>query len=157
MLSFKQFCIEVLDKASELKVIKHTEKTFRCKAIINNRDIEFRLDKWPHDITLEDEKRYTPWNFTFVELNDDYRDGETYDKTGSGSEFEVFASAKKFLELGIDAVSPEVILFEADKTKGLSRTKLYKRFVQRWQPAGYRYRESNIKDDEVDYYSFVKN
>lgn len=147
MTTFKQFIAEILDKPAQLKTVRDGDLWYRARAEIGGRELEFRLDRWPID--------RDHWNFTFVELSDDYEDGETYDATGKGSELAVFATAKKFLENAIKTHHPKIIHFESEKSSG-SRDKLYKRFVERWHLPGYTYRKF-AEDDDVTYHGFVED
>jgi hypothetical protein len=154
-MKFKEFLLtEILDKPAKLEVYRDTDRTYRAKADINDRHLDFRLDRWPDQ---------GKWNFTFVEVDktgDEDSDlwdeeGETYDATGRGNEFVIFATAKAFIEDAIKVKSPNVIYFEADKMKGPNRAKLYNRFVQRWQPPGYKHRKVHT-DKNTDYHAFVE-
>lgn len=140
---------ELLNKATPLTVLKDSDKSYKAKATFGNREIEFRFSKWPPP----NDNR---WNFTFVELGDEDEDEDgTYKATGSGNELAVFATAKRFLEIAIAKYQPKVVYFEADKTQGSSRAKLYKRFTERWAPPGYKHR---IMADEKDaiYHAYVE-
>ena len=139
---------EILDKPVKLNVVKHDPgKSYKARGTFGDREIEFKLNSWATD--------REHWNFTFVELGDDYTDGETFDATGKGSELAIFASAKAFLEDAIKVNNPGIIHFESEKATG-SRDKLYKRFVARWKPAGYTYREFADHSD-VRYHGFVRD
>lgn len=147
---------EILDKAAPLTTVRDNERNLVASSIIGGRKIEFRFAGWP----LPNVGKY---NFTFVQVAGDdeedddlYSDGETYDKTGRGGELAVFATAKKFLEDAIAKKKPLVIYFEADKSQGESRAKLYDRFVKRWQPVGYRYRKLH-NDKDTDFHAFIEN
>lgn len=133
---------ELSNSPSSIDIFKNTERHFYGRSTINDRQLLFKLDRWPYD---SDEK----WNFVFIELDDDedeYGDG-TFKKTGSGKEFEVFATVKAFLEMAIREKKPDVVFFEASKTEGLSRAKLYASLVKRWIPSNYIHK---IVGDEAD-------
>ena len=141
---------EILDKPIELKIIRDTDRAYQADAEINGRIIRFKFNKRPNENT---------WGFTFVELSDfdnPYGPYETYKATGNGGQIAVFATAKKFLEDAIKKHSPDAVYFEADKTRGASRSKLYNRFVTRWHPVGYTH-EIVEPNDHVDYHAFVKD
>ena len=137
---------EILDRPMSIKIIQQTPKSYRGIIEIGERQIEFRFSAWPEP---------GKWNFTFVELDDEFRDGETFGATGRGNELQIFASAKKFLEDAIKLYSPKAVYFEADKSGKDSRASLYDRFVKRWQPEGYRHRKV-FADDTQDYHAFVE-
>jgi hypothetical protein len=144
---------EILNTNTTLTVVKDTEKSYRAKAKFGEREIEFRMDKWPE---------HGKWNFTFVQLGDEEdddrynEDGETYDATGDGDQLAIFAAAKNFLEGALKKLKPVAVFFEADKIKGQSRAKLYNRFVQRWKLSGYTYRKVDA-DAFADYHAFVED
>lgn len=68
-------------------------------------------------------------------------DSSGYHLSGKGGELKIFAAAKKILTDIIKERNPSVISFEADKTTGNSRDRLYRRFLQRWTPPGYEFKE----------------
>jgi hypothetical protein len=147
---------EILNTNTTLTVVKDNGKSYRARAKFGGREIEFRMDRWPDD---------SKWNFTFVQLGDgeddedDDRyneDGETYDATGDGDQLAIFAAAKKFLEDALKMLKPSVVFFEADKTKGPSRAKLYNRFIKRWKLNGYTYRKVD-GDAFADYHAFIED
>jgi hypothetical protein len=146
---------EVLDDAAPLKTGRTGDRTYRASAEIGGRTIEFRMDRWGQPVEV-DGRTLMPWNFTFVELGDEHPQGETYAGTGRGGEFRVFATAKAFLEKAVWDREPGVIYFEADKTGGGGRGRLYQRLVRRWHPPGYSYRLVDT-DKHADYHSFVRN
>ena len=140
--------LEVLDKPLDVKIFKNTDRSYYGQSIINDRKIVFALDRWPE---------VGKWNFTFYQLNADgnenYDEG-LYNKTGSGKEFAVFATAKVFLEAAIKEKKPVMIHFDASTTEGSSRAKLYKRFTERWQPVGYVHRIVHV-NQEAEYHAFI--
>lgn len=150
---------ELFNKAADIVLKTQNSGSIYAKVDIGGRELGFKLGKWPKDSS--DPK--SNWTFTFVEYGDEdeddefdlYDEGETYNVTGSGNEFEVFATAKKFLELAIKKVKPDVIHFEADKTFGENRAKLYTRMIKRWSPPGYHHEIHPT--EESDYYKFIKN
>lgn len=140
---------EILDKPTPLQTTRENEKVWAARATFGDREIEFKLGKWP---APNDNK----WNFYFVELGEEHEDGETFNATGKGNELAVFATAKKFLEMSIQKYKPNVIYFEADKSKGGSRAQLYRKFAKRWAPPGYTH--AIVHDDEhADYHAFIEN
>lgn len=144
-----QLVLEILDKPTPFQITKNTEKAFWAKSTINGRIIAFKFGKWAGA---------NKWAFSFVQLGDDEDefDEGTFDATGSGKELEVFATAKAFLEAAIKEKKPDVVYFEASKTEGPSRAKLYKKFTSRWSPPGYKHRIVNA-DKDTDYHAYIQN
>lgn len=140
---------EILDRPSELRVVKDTDRSYQADATIAGRDVRFKFTRWPGE-------QKGNWTLTFVQLDELHPDGETYRATGDGGELAVFASAKKFLEDAMAKHDPDAVYFEADKTAGESRAKLYKRFISRWHPPGYEH-ELVADDGHTDYHRFVKD
>lgn len=140
---------EILDTSTPLQSTKETDKVWTAQGKFGDREIEFKFAKWP-------EPNIGRWNFTFTELGDEHEDGETFDATGKGNEFAIFATAKKFLEQAIAKYKPMVVYFEADKSTGDARASLYKRFTKRWVPNGYKHRIVH-SEKGTDYHAYIEN
>lgn len=154
-MRFKDFLLEIGNNPIELKVTRDTEKSYRAKAIFGDREIEFRFNK---DIGFNDtkaDKIKNKWFLTFVELGEHHKNGETLNATGKGNEIAIFSTVKRFLDDSIAKFNPNVIYFEADKTKNDSRASLYKRFGKR-PPPGYKFRTIN-SDNSSDINAYIKN
>lgn len=139
---------EIVDKPAKFNITKNDENSYHASAEIGDRVIQLKLKRW----RVKDND--TRWGFDFSQESKD-GDDESYELTGSGNEFQVFATAKAFLEDAIQKKKPDVVYFEADKTRGESRARLYNRFTQRWQPKGYKHRIIATFDD-TDYHAFIE-
>lgn len=161
MLTFKNFLSEITDKPAELIWKLKSEKYLKAIATIGERKILFSLGRWPQH-TADIAKNITNYGLTFSELDEDDEDDGTYDATGSGNEFQVFATVKAFLLECLKIAQPSAIHFEADKTSysfrtsRQSRVSLYKKFGKRWHPDGYHF-ELIANTEESEYFAYVKD
>lgn len=136
--------LELLDKAKGFEVLKNTKELYKASFMSNNRAIIFTAGIAPG----------SPdgfWSVDFVE-----HDGEktTHKATGSGGEFEVFATIKVIMKAFIDEKQPKVIDFSAEKD-GTSRANLYTRMIKKFKAPGYK-ADVNKNTDYRVYYTLVK-
>jgi hypothetical protein len=114
---------EVFDSNVPGKVVKKTASSFITKATIGNRDIKFQAAGHAGD-----------WEVDFIEQSP--KRGDTFGKSGSGNELQVFSFVIESLELFISLYSPAQVMFTSDKSD-TNRTKLYKRMSKRVKIPGY--------------------
>lgn len=114
---------EVFDSNVPGKVVKQTSSSFITKATIGNRDIKFQAAG--HD---------SDWEVDFIEQSPTR--GDTFSKTGSGNELQVFSFVIESLKLFISLYSPDQVAFTSDKSDG-NRSQLYARMGRKVKIPGY--------------------
>ena len=132
-----QEIFESLDSKINYEVTKETNKWFVTRAKINNRyiEVDFVLDR-PED---------SAWYIEFLEYKIEDGDGSgtvsgngTSKLTNSGSELKVFSLVLQSFTEFIQRYHPLEISFTSEKENS-SRTKLYKRFIDRYaKKLGYK-------------------
>lgn len=132
---------EILNKKIDYEVIHETSGMFKTSAIIGNRTIIF--------IAIEEEPGN--WELSFGEKISNGK--TTYDKTGSGSELEVFSMVKSSIEEFIQRYSPPTMFFTADKdqvdTEVNVRSAVYDRLIKRFNIPGYKYTRLQTKTHDL--------
>lgn len=119
----------------------HGGNVLQITAKIGDRKIQFYGDS-----NIDDKKSY--WDIGFTEEKSDKR--HTYELTGSGNEFAVFAFIKQCMEILIDKHHPDIIHFTADKTSGSNRAKLYEKLLRK-NLKGYNLRVSDDGSRQVKF------
>lgn len=113
---------EAFDSDVKGKLIKRTNDLFITQATIGNRIIRFQADYYNGE-----------WGIAFVEKGPK---GDTFGKSGSGKEMQVFSFVIESLRLLIAIYTPETIYFTSDKSD-TNRSKLYRRIAARIKLPGY--------------------
>lgn len=135
---------EALNKAVPFEVTHVSDTSFIANFTVANRNLQFSADR--------DGKK--TWELVFSEMKrtkDEYGSfylKHTFNKTGSGGEFEVFATLKAIIEKFISVKKPEVMYFSSDK-EDVSRATLYHALSRRFKPAGYKF---VLNPDNIDVY-----
>lgn len=114
---------EVFDSNVPGKVVKRTNSSFITKATIGNRDIKFHASGYEGD-----------WEVDFVEQSP--TKGDTFGKSGSGNELQVFSFVIESLKLFISTYQPQQVMFTSDKSDA-NRSKLYATMAKRVKIPGY--------------------
>lgn len=128
---------EILDKPLPWKLMFSGSEEWQA-SIQLDRDSEIRF-------MAHTEERGGPWFIAFSENWED--EGEklsTYEKTGRGKQFEIFATLKEVVAAFLKDKKPEVMKYEADKDSR-SRAAVYKRLFTKHLP-GYK-----LTKDEKEY------
>jgi len=117
---------EILNRKVDYEVTSKTDVLFRAKAEIGNREIIFEAKY---------DKQGKFWDIGFKERNDD---GITYDTSGSGNEFEVFAMVKDCITEMIAHYKPDTLIFSADMGGDYdTRADVYERLMKKFKVPGY--------------------
>lgn len=120
----------------------HGGNVLQIAAKIGDRKIQFHGESVLHD-------KKTHWEINFSEEKADKK--HTYELTGSGNEFAVFAFIKQCMEILINKHHPDTIYFTADKADGESRAKLYEKLLRK-NLKGYNLR---VNDDGSRQIKFI--
>lgn len=139
---------ELLDKALPFDVKINDEVYFYVEFTVGDRKITFTGENEAADINYDDGE----WSVSFAELKNGR---QSYDKTGSGNEIQVFATLKSIFQQFIKDRDPEVITFSADKKDG-NRAKLYARMFKKNLPSGWELQSEPGADYEPVYFMMVK-
>lgn len=136
---------ELLNKVLKYETTEDTPNFFQAEFVSNGRIISFAFDhqfKYD-DLAIDADPEYKgDWSCEFNERS--LSKGNTrHDVTGSGGEFEVFATLKAILKEFFAKHKPNSIIFDADKGEG-SRANLYQKLFTKGLPAGYELK----RDDE---------
>ena len=130
---------EILDKPLPWKLMFSGSEEWQASIKLDSAS-EIRF-------TAHTEKEDGPWFISFSEnWEDEGKELSTYDKTGRGREFSIFASLKEVIFAFLKAKNPAVIKYEADKVDH-SRASVYKRLFIKHLP-GYKL----TNDDEGQRY-----
>lgn len=123
---------EIMDRVLPFKVLDSTKQRFLATFEAGGRTISFQADH-------EDENR---WTMGFGEKRAD--GSEDYSKTGSGKEFEVFATIRALIKRFIKERDPVGIRFTADHADG-NRAGVYAKMLKKNVPPGW---EIDIQSEE---------
>lgn len=138
VLTFKEFLNEILDSTPEMKYRRISDTdTYTLK--LENATVIFYV-LWVTPTSAE---------FYFKD------DTGSVELTGKGNELKVFSAAKQILTDVIKKA--DLITFEADKSGGETRANLYRRFIERWKPPGFKFREISDKHSSNFYIQRNKN
>jgi len=124
---------ESFDSDVKGRVLKSTSNIFVTAAQIGSRIIRFTAASDYAGV----------WDVVFIEKSEL---GDTFGKSGSGNELQVFSFIINSLKFFISKYSPDIITFTADKGDS-NRASLYTRLVQRIKEPGYHL--ENIETDET--------
>lgn len=132
---------EILDNAAPFEVDQEqTADRFLAHFTAGKREIVFNAID--HD---------GAWNISFMEVveyktksGNTFKD-LTYDMTGSGKEFDVFATLKAIMSRFIKDKDPKTITFSARKNDSSARSNVYAKLFKKHMPPGWR-----IDQDEDD-------
>lgn len=128
-------------KLAELVTEVLNSRNLDIKQTSNDRDMQ----RWILNLGERQIRFVAKWHGKDV-MDFYFLDNESgYELSGKGDELKVFAAAKQILLDIIKERDPAVINFEADKKSGNNRARLYKKFLDRWTPPGYRFKE--LTDD----------
>ncbi|WP_407304126.1 hypothetical protein [Acinetobacter sp.] len=128
----KESLSEALDKPLPYKVTNKSKTTFQATFIVGKRKILFEADQI--SVALD------AWVVSFYELGN--ASTSISKKTGSGNEFEVFATIKKIIEDFIEEFNPRELRIDSFKGEA-NRGKLYSRMLKKNLPIGW-----NIEKDD---------
>lgn len=148
-MNFKLF-LEALDSKSKYEIVRHDRHEFVTRINISDRTLQF-------DAVYDEDKEV--WDVVFSKVSYDNvhkRELHSYDKTGSGAEFQVFAFVKDSLLRFIDNYTPEHVEFTSEKADG-NRTKLYQRMVKRFMPKDYTLDVDAYSHASSDSFSFTRD
>lgn len=120
----KDFITEVFNSDVPGKVIKSTNTHFVTRATIGDRDIKF---------TAVGESG--EWEIGFVEHS--AKASNTFSKTGSGNELQVFSFVIESIKLFLSQYSPDAAVFTSDKSD-VNRSALYAKMAKRIKVPGYK-------------------
>lgn len=144
MLTFKKYLTEILDSKTELKLVRET-----------NRSMLHELDLGNGNIITFVTAAYDPewWKFYFK--GEDADGNETFDLTGKGDQFKIFAASKQILNHLIQKHAPKKIEIEGMKSAGSSkRSDLYRKFLAKYTPPQYKVEE--IETPQTVYFNLVR-
>jgi hypothetical protein len=113
------------------KVVRKSNDLFVTQATIGNRDIKFTAAS---DSGPEKSDSLNNWEIDFRETSQTR--GDTYGKSGSGNELQVFSFIIESIKLFISMYAPDSISFTSDKSDR-SRSTLYARMANRIKIPGY--------------------
>jgi hypothetical protein len=137
---------EILGKPTEYKITLSTDKFFTAEFSSGTRRIRFNATRLRGG-------NGGVWEVDFAELtkNANGSEYENTKKTGSGNEFEVFATVKALITTFIEKYSPAQLNLDSSKAEG-NRAKLYQKLIAKNLPAGWK-----IERDEShpSYITFV--
>lgn len=140
MLKFSQYIAEAFDKPYKVTLKKEASDMYMSKVKLpDGSDLVILFTS----VEFDDDPL---WNIVFD------RNGST-DVTGEGDQMRVFATVLDATKKFIKKEKPAQVRFSASKEKGVSRTNLYKRLINRFADSlGYKVSEiSSDKDDDVFY------
>ena len=139
---------EILSKTLPFTIDEKTKEFFSAEFESNNRTIKFRAS-----LELNDDEQ----DFWEIEFAERVRDREHHSLSGSGGEFEVFATLKKIIETFIKEYKPKAVTFSADKTEP-SRVSAYERMFTRFKVPGYTFAKDTDKSQtHYQHYKLTKN
>lgn len=127
-MKIKDVLTEIFNSDVAGQVIRKTANSFVTKATIGDRDIKFQASGADGD-----------WECDFIEQSSK---GDTFKKTGSGNELQVFSFVIESIKLFIASYSPDQLIFTSDKSDG-NRTKLYSNMSRRVKIPGYTIRQES--------------
>lgn len=135
MITFKEFIVEIMDKALPYKSATLKQGIFRVRFMVGEDEIVFEAEneELRHMGEEDDEGK---WMILFGKKQQGKRD-LSFNLTNKGSEFEVFATLKKIIAEFIEKCDPKVIQFSADKDEP-TRARLYQRMFAKNMPAGWK-------------------
>lgn len=133
---------EVFNSDVKGKVIKRTNNSFITKATIGDRDIKFQAAGNDGD-----------WEVDFIEQSSK---GDTFSKTGSGNELQVFSFVIESLQTFISMYAPAQVAFTSDKSDG-NRSKLYNRMAKRINIPGYHIEHSDRGPAGYDIFKIIRD
>lgn len=116
---------EALDKPLPYTVTNKTSKFFDARFKAGDRWIDFTAQLYP---------KGEYWEITFEEQMER---NSTTKATGSGNEFQVFATVKAIIEKFIEEYQPTRLTIDSFKGEA-NRTKLYNRMIAKNLPAGWK-------------------
>ena len=123
---------EILGKPLDYKIAEQTKSFYQVEFTAGKREIRFIAQNESLEYGDEDDGEW------MIEFGETTSDGSVaHGKTGSGNEFEVFATLKSILVDFIEKRNPTAILFSADKDKKNNRARVYAKMFQKNLPAGW--------------------
>ncbi len=133
---------EVFNSDVKGRVVKRTNSSFITRATIGNRDIKFQAVGHEAD-----------WEVDFIEQSSK---GDTFSKSGSGNELQVFSFVIESLQLFISMYAPDQVAFTSDKSDG-NRSKLYARMAKRVSIPGYHVEHSDRGPAGYDIFKIIRD
>jgi len=122
-MKIKEVLSEVFNSNVRATLVKNNANAFIVKAEIGNRIIKFTAAGGSGD-----------WEIDFVEQSPEK--GDTFGKTGSGNELQVFSFVIDCIKEVIAIHQPDRVSFTSDKSD-VNRTKLYARIGKKVKIPGY--------------------
>jgi hypothetical protein len=141
VLTFKEFLNELLDTKLDLEEVPVRKGHQQWKLKLGDDQVVHFYVVW-----------VTPKSIDFF-----FKDEKgSVELTGKGNELKVFGAAKQILT-DLLKNKPDLITFEADKSSGETRANLYRRFIERWKPSGYKFSEISDKHSSNFYLKRIKS
>jgi hypothetical protein len=116
---------EILNRSVDYEVVRATGGMFKTHAVINQREITFTAE----------EEQPGEWLISFKER--DQQGVDTYGKTGSGGELQVFSMVKNSISEFVSRYQPDVMSFTSEHDQGDNRSGLYAALLSRFKLPGY--------------------
>jgi hypothetical protein len=146
--------LEVLNQPVDFIITKNTEKNLTAKFVIDDKRITFTANRIVIPSFVEDGKMdVDEWEIQFYEISGGK--APSYDKTGTGKEFQVFATIKKILEYLIKEKDVKALVFTATE-KEKSRVRVYGTMLKRFKPAGFKIETGEDDWIEGTYFKLVR-
>lgn len=145
---------EILNKALPFNIDDNSEGVFAASFKAGKREIKF----FAQNEGAQDGYDEGVWDIVFGEkiIDDAGLEKLSYEKTGGGKEFAVFATLKAILEKFIKACNPEIIEFSAEKTDGANRANAYARMFKKNLPKGWSLQRDDGPAHSPVYFMMVK-
>ena len=134
---------EVFDSDVNGKVVRKTNNSFITKATVGERDIKFQAMGADGD-----------WECDFIEQSP--TKGDTFGKSGSGNELQVFSFVIESLKLFISMYAPDQVMFTSDKSDG-NRSQLYARMARRVKIPGYHIEQGDRGAAGYDVFKIIRD
>ena len=135
---------ESLDKPLPFQITSNNEAEFQVEFQAGDRMIRFSaFNEFDSDWDKEDNEDMDDDHEWSVEFSEIKGHNASHGKTGSGNEFQVFATIKAILEKFAKERDPWFIRFEADKNDG-NRARLYAKMIKRNLPDGWKVQVDDV-------------
>lgn len=134
---------EVFNSNVRAKLIKNNANAFIVKARIGDRDIKFTAAGGAGD-----------WEIDFIEQHPEK--GDTFGKTGSGGELQVFSFVIDCVKELIAIHQPDRVSFTSDKSDA-NRTKLYAKISRKVKIPGYHVDVGAAEISGYDRFSIIRD
>ena len=146
--------VEILNKPLPFKVEEHTKSFYQAEFTAGDRVIRFSATNEAIEYGDSDDED-SAWMIEFGEVAE-YGQVD-HEKTGSGAEFQVFATLRVIIDDFIKKCNPKIIEFSADKDKKNNRARVYAKLFKKNMPPGWKFKEEDNKNPLVPiYFMMVK-